>query len=178
MKTGTTKFTAACLVLFLSILAPAQTGGNYTITQSVVAGGGGQSSTGGTFSLDGTIGQSVAGGALVGSPFSVTSGFWSFTPAAPNTSSAYEATSIASRSPSNSVPVNPATTALPGRRHANPPLRSRSRHPDAAPNTGNEFQKPTALRSLRTATHYRLGDVTQARRYASVSMRCQLRAVH
>ena len=59
-----------------------QTGGGYEITQSVVASGGGQT-TGGTFSLDGTIGQPLAGGALNSSPFSITSGFWNFSPSAP-----------------------------------------------------------------------------------------------
>ena len=83
MKTGIIKFTAAYLVLFLSILVPAQSGGNFTITESVIAGGGGQQSTGGNFSLDGTIGQALAGNALSGSPFTVTSGFWNFSPTTP-----------------------------------------------------------------------------------------------
>lgn len=61
----------------------AQTGGDFTITQSVVAGGGGQNSAAGDFSLDGTIGQSIAGNALTGNPFSVTSGFWNFSPMSP-----------------------------------------------------------------------------------------------
>lgn len=72
---------SAFLILF-SVNAFAQSGG-YEITQSVLASGGGQNSTGGQFSLDGTIGQSLAGGALSGSPFTVTSGFWNFSPLAP-----------------------------------------------------------------------------------------------
>jgi len=83
MKTSIIKLAAAYLVLYLSILVPAQTGGNFTITESVIAGGGGQNGTGGAFSLDGTIGQSIAGGALNGSPFAVTSGFWNFSPTTP-----------------------------------------------------------------------------------------------
>jgi hypothetical protein len=66
------------LVLFFSVSTTGQTGGQFTITQSVVAGGGGQNSTGGAFSLDGTIGQAVAGNSIVGSPFAATSGFWNF----------------------------------------------------------------------------------------------------
>ena len=66
-------------ILMLAVTLSAQTGGNYTIQQSVIAGGGGQNSTGGLYSLDGTIGQSVAGGALTGGQFSVSSGFWNFT---------------------------------------------------------------------------------------------------
>lgn len=73
---------SASLLLFTTV-AFGQTGGDFTITQSVVASGGGQDSAGGTFSVDGTIGQSLAGDALSGSPFSVTSGFWNFTPLAP-----------------------------------------------------------------------------------------------
>ena len=66
----------------------AQTGGDFTITQSVIASGGNQQTTGGTFSVDGTTGQSVAGNALVGAPFAVTSGFWNFTPLAPSAATA------------------------------------------------------------------------------------------
>lgn len=70
------------LILF-SANTFAQNGGTFEITQSVVASGGGQNSAGGQFSLDGTIGQPLAGGALNGSPFSITSGFWNFSPSAP-----------------------------------------------------------------------------------------------
>ena len=65
-----------------------QTGGNFSITQSVVAGGGGQNSSGGIFSVDGTVGQSVAGDAVSNPPFAVTSGFWNFTPLAPTAANA------------------------------------------------------------------------------------------
>ena len=55
--------------------AQAQTGGTFTITKSVIAGGGGQA-TGGIFSLDGTIGQSLAGTTSAGGTFELGSGFW------------------------------------------------------------------------------------------------------
>ncbi len=71
------------LLVFSTSQINAQTGGDFTITQSVIAGGGGQQSAGGAFSLDGTIGQSVAGGAIGNTPFSLTSGFWNFSPLAP-----------------------------------------------------------------------------------------------
>lgn len=70
-------------VILMTANISAQTGGDFTITQSVIASGGGQQTTGGTFSLDGTGGQSLAGGALSGSPFAVTSGFWHFNVLAP-----------------------------------------------------------------------------------------------
>jgi Carboxypeptidase regulatory-like domain len=78
------KFIIASLTLiFLTANISAQTGGTFAITQSVVAGGGGQNSTGGAFSVDGTTGQSAAGNAVGNTPFAVTSGFWNFTAMAP-----------------------------------------------------------------------------------------------
>ncbi len=69
--------------LLLVSTLEAQTGGDFTITQSVVASGGGQNSAGGAFAVDGTIGQSVAGGRIGNTPFFLTSGFWNFLPLAP-----------------------------------------------------------------------------------------------
>ena len=62
------------LTLLLGSPAGAQ---NYSISSSVFAGGGGVS-TGGQYSLAGTIGQPVAGLALAGGNFSLADGFWSF----------------------------------------------------------------------------------------------------
>ncbi len=70
-------------IIFVTADITAQTGGNFAITQSVIASGGGQNSAGGTFAVDGTIGQSGAGGAIGNTPFAVTSGFWNFSPLAP-----------------------------------------------------------------------------------------------
>ncbi len=53
----------------------AQSGGSFEIKQSVIASGGG-SGTGGTFSLDGTIGQTLAGTTSNGVNFTLISGFW------------------------------------------------------------------------------------------------------
>ena len=75
-------FFAVLSVLSFGSIVRAQTGGDFAITQSVIAGGG-QNSSGGDFSLDGTIGQSLAGNALNNSPFAVTSGFWNFSPLLP-----------------------------------------------------------------------------------------------
>lgn len=71
----------SCLLsLFLCVsavssIAVAQSGGAYTITQSVIAGGGGRMSSG-QLTLDGTIGQAVAGTTSSGAPFTMISGFW------------------------------------------------------------------------------------------------------
>ena len=70
-------------LIFLTANISAQTGGTFAITQSVIAGGGGQNSSGGTFAVDGTTGQAVAGNAVGNAPFVVTSGFWNFTVMAP-----------------------------------------------------------------------------------------------
>src|SRR6185295_4289680 len=73
---------AILLAIFLVAGVAAQSSGTFTMTQSVIAGGGVQGATGGTFSLDSTTVQSVAGNAMGGSPFTVTSGFWNPTPTA------------------------------------------------------------------------------------------------
>ena len=63
-------------IIFMTANISAQTGGDFTITQSVIAAGGGQQSAGGTFSLDGTSGPSLAGTPVSNGNFSVASGFW------------------------------------------------------------------------------------------------------
>ncbi len=63
-----------CLSSFLN-LTFAQSGGSFEIKQSVIANGGG-SGAGGTFSLDGTIGQTLAGTTSNGVNFTLISGFW------------------------------------------------------------------------------------------------------
>ncbi|MDQ4122848.1 MAG: carboxypeptidase regulatory-like domain-containing protein [Acidobacteriota bacterium] len=68
---------ATCL--FTSVAA-AQSGGNYTIMQSVIAGGGG-SSSGGNYAVTGTVGQPAAGTTSGGGAYSLAGGFWSAAPA-------------------------------------------------------------------------------------------------
>lgn len=64
------------ITLFSGVsIADAQSGGAFTITPTVIAGGGGESS-GGSFKIEGTIGQAVAGTNSTNSPFSVRGGFW------------------------------------------------------------------------------------------------------
>src|SRR5512143_1816005 len=60
----------------LSPAAVAQSGGAYSITSSVIAGGGATFSTGGAYSLGGTIGQPDASSAMTGGSYSLTGGFW------------------------------------------------------------------------------------------------------
>jgi hypothetical protein len=67
-------FRLLSLCLCVSAVA-AQSGGSFTITKSVIAGGGGRA-TGGIFTLDGTIGQPIAGTQSAGATFTLISGFW------------------------------------------------------------------------------------------------------
>ena len=52
-----------------------QSGGQFQIAKSVIAGGGGQSA-GGTFILDGTVAEPVSGITSTGGTFELSSGFW------------------------------------------------------------------------------------------------------
>ena len=73
--------TAALLLLSLAVRAQ-----NYSIDWYRVSGGAG-TSTGGVYSVSGTIGQHDAGGQMTGGNYSLTGGFWSLyavqTPGAP-----------------------------------------------------------------------------------------------
>jgi Carboxypeptidase regulatory-like domain len=80
-------FVSLFLTMTGEATAQVATNSAYKLEQSVIAGGGGASSgTNGTnaFSIEGTIGQAVAGDALSGSSFAVTSGFWNYSPSVPN----------------------------------------------------------------------------------------------
>jgi hypothetical protein len=61
------------LLLLLAASAPAQ---SYSVDWYKIAGGGG-TSTGGVYSVSGTVGQPDAGGPMTGGNFSLTGGFWS-----------------------------------------------------------------------------------------------------
>jgi len=60
----------------------AQSGGSYTITQSVIANGGGRSSDA-QFSITGTAGQHAAGAVSNAVPYRTYAGFWTPDPLAP-----------------------------------------------------------------------------------------------
>jgi hypothetical protein len=68
------------LALLLCLLTPALNAQTYSVSWYKIAGGGGASAgtNGGTvYSVNSTIGQSDAGGAINGGGYSVTGGFWS-----------------------------------------------------------------------------------------------------
>jgi hypothetical protein len=61
------------------------TGGSYTLDQAVTANGGGRSTDpiGNLYKVEGTSGQSAAGGSLIGGTYNAKSGFWAPGPFAP-----------------------------------------------------------------------------------------------
>jgi len=73
--------------------------GQYSIDWFTIDGGGGGTSTGGVYSVSGTIGQPDAGLAMSGGNFSLTGGFWSLisvaqTPGAPSLTIIRSGTSV------------------------------------------------------------------------------------
>jgi hypothetical protein len=80
-----TRLILKCVLAITAITACAQ---NYSIDWYKIAGGGG-TSTGGTYTVSGTIGQHDAGGPMTGGSYSLTGGFWALisvvqTPGLPN----------------------------------------------------------------------------------------------
>ena len=75
------------LFVFSTLHVAGQSGGPYDLSWYTIDGGGGTSS-GGPYTLSGTIGQPDAGGPLAGGSYTLTGGFWSIvsaiqTPGAP-----------------------------------------------------------------------------------------------
>jgi hypothetical protein len=69
-------FISLLLILILFTLpSQAQTGGGFTLNRSTTDGGGGVSS-GGSYTLHGTIGQPDVGPALRGGAYTLVGGFW------------------------------------------------------------------------------------------------------
>ena len=75
-----------CFSAVLLLLGISSAVAQYSITWSTIDGGGG-TSTGGVYSVSGTIGQPDAGAPMTGGQYSLTGGFWSLyalqTPGAP-----------------------------------------------------------------------------------------------
>lgn len=80
MKNLMFRITNLLLIIILPFAAMSQSGGQFSITQTIIAGGGGQNSSDGAFSVDGTIGQTIAGDTSLSGLSILTSGFWNFNP--------------------------------------------------------------------------------------------------
>ena len=74
---------ALTVVFAITTAVAAQTGGQYDLSQSVIASGGGSNSAGGAYTVDGTAGQTIAGVQSSNASFSVRGGFWAPTSFAP-----------------------------------------------------------------------------------------------
>jgi len=64
-----------CLLSLITLPVLAQSGGTYNLEWNTIDGGGGTFSSGGDWSLGGTIGQPDAG-SLSGGTFTLSGGFW------------------------------------------------------------------------------------------------------
>ncbi len=69
-------FVASAFAGFVSVASAGIGGGPYSIPWSTIDGGGVINSTGGAYSLSGTIGQPDAGPTMTGGSYSLTGGFW------------------------------------------------------------------------------------------------------
>ena len=80
----TTLYLTIIFAVFLAAQASAQvaSGGAFTLDQTVTAGGG-SDATGGTFKLEGTLGQPAAGTRSSVAPFAMQNGFWTAPPFVP-----------------------------------------------------------------------------------------------
>ena len=95
------------LIVGLTSVASAQSGGIFQVDDAVVAGGSGSASDG-IFGLDGTTGQHLAGDVIGAGDFSVTSGFWNYSAMAPTAAFV----SISGRVLSQAGPVRNAVVYL------------------------------------------------------------------
>jgi hypothetical protein len=87
-----------CFIILHSSFCLRAWGQSYSVDWSKVSGGGGVS-TGGVYSVSGTIGQPDAGGPMTGGNYSVTGGFWSLisvvpTPGAPRLATSHSGSTV------------------------------------------------------------------------------------
>lgn len=152
------------MTMFVNTVKPQiAAGGQFSLEQSVVAGGGASKTAGGQFALDATIGQAAAGNELNNSPFTATSGFWNFTPTAPNALS-YES-DVASRPNGNgSIQSNDVVM-----------VRSFLTNCNSIDTSSNEFQRAdSAPFNTKGDGLIQSNDVVQVRRYVNNSDAPQL----
>lgn len=75
MKRAALVLAISTTVILIVSVAFAQSSGGYDLTWNTIDGGGAMFSTGGTYSLGGTIGQFNAG-SMSGGSYTLVSGFW------------------------------------------------------------------------------------------------------
>jgi hypothetical protein len=103
MKMAISLIMVTTTLLSLETASNAQTGGSSDLSHNLIAGGGASNSAGGTFVIDGTIGQLQAGTVSGGGNFELRGGFWAHM--APATTAAR--VSVTGRvAVSDSIPMN------------------------------------------------------------------------
>jgi hypothetical protein len=133
----------SCLLAGLAFSASAQ---NYSIDWSTIDGGGG-TSTGGVYSVSGTIGQPDAG-TMSGGPFMLTGGFWAL-PVAVQTSNAPALLIVAGAPGFATLSWTPATPGF--------VLQvSETLNPPAWTNAPSGANNPVSLPATLPARFYRL----------------------
>lgn len=138
----------ACAMLLVSFLG--STSGQaqgFTIPRYTVGAGGGIS-TGGVFSVTGTVGQPAVGAPMVGSGFQVTGGIWAL-PVAVQTTNAPTLTILAARPGEAQISWQPADTAW--RLQESPALS-----PPAWVDSPSGNINPIVVPSTSPAKYYRL----------------------
>jgi formylmethanofuran dehydrogenase subunit C len=83
MKTKLNLLAIILLTTTFSLTVWGQTGGTYDLSHNVIASGGGSNSTGGSITIDGTIGQGIAGTVSTNGTLIIRGGFWAFQSFAP-----------------------------------------------------------------------------------------------
>jgi hypothetical protein len=111
----------ACLLAGVQQAALAQSGDGYDLTWNTVGGGGITFSTGGGYSLGGTIGQPDASAALSGGSYALAGGFWGgvtsddITPTSTVTYIPTQTPTLTpTQSPTQTVTATPTPTGTPG----------------------------------------------------------------
>lgn len=72
-------FTTTFILIAIGCFLPASLRAQWTLSRSVIAGGGGWNTTGAGYSLGATVGQPDAGGPATGGGYSLVGGFWAGT---------------------------------------------------------------------------------------------------
>ena len=122
------------MMVLLSVGAVAQSGGSFTIQQSVIASGGG-TSNGGGFTVESTTGQSLAGGPISNEPFNLFSGFWTPASFAPTPTPTLTPTPT----PTPTITPSPTPTATPT------PTPTATPTPSPTPTPGNTCTPSTTV---------------------------------
>jgi hypothetical protein len=134
----------------------AQAGGDFSISQSVISNGGGETQVAGNLQATGTIGQAAAGNELSGGSFSAAGGFWQTGPLPSPTPTATATASPTATASASATPTATASPSATGNPTATPtasptPTIAPSATPSASPRG-----TPGAAQSLNISTRLKV----------------------